>query len=686
MKIISKCGGLPLAIKVMGGLLSTKPRREGDWEAVLKHHARSVAGLPKELDNAIYLSYEDLSPQLKQCFLYCSLFPKGTTIWQSEVVPMWISEGFIHPPDRSSSSYDDWLEEIAEGYYQELITRNLIEPTEKSAITQYSCTMHDVVRSFAEFMSKEESLVVQDQQDDGGSKISHVRHLSIGSTKSALEWDILQKHKSVRTLIINKRINVQPSDSFGRLSTLRVLFIRGTDCDRLVDSLCQLRHLRYLHFQDTNISRLPGDIHRMKFLQHIVVDGCPQLDHLPSCITQLLHLRTLSMYGSHDNVLIPKGFGQLKNLRTLYGFRVHLDNNGDRDGCSLEEIGPLSQLRKLSLQGLENVSASSSAGMAMISSKEHLDYLGLYWSSTGFMGLRDETNKQQQQRVVEEVIEKLSPPSSIRHLHMEGYFGSRLPNWMMVPATCGFKSLRILRMDKLHYCTQLPDGLCQLPSLETLAINDAPAIKSVGPEFQSPSSLAVGGGIVTTGSVVGFPNLATLRLAGLCEWEEWEWEEQGEDATVDAMAMPALKELIIDSCKLTCLPPGLASSRRHALREVRLYMLSNLTYIENFPSVVELEVFNCPELKRISDLSKLQKIRISHCPNVEVLGVSSPDSMEMEDGTMETIPQYLTTVTPRYLKLTCSKRLYESLLTGSSSEYDKISHIKSRTICAEDED
>ena len=217
--------------------------------------------------------------------------------------------------------------------------------------------------------------------------------------------------------------------------------------------------------------------------------------------------------------------------------------------------------------------------MAMISSKEHLDYLGLYWSSTGFMGLSDETNMQQQQRVVEEVIEKLSPPSSIRHLGIKGYFGSQLPNWMMVPATWVFKSLRLLRMDKLCCCTQLPDGLCQLPYLESLDIGDAPAIKSVGPEFQSPSSLAVGGGIVTTGSVVGFPNLTALHQAGLCEWEEWEWEEQGEDATVDAMAMPALKELIIDSCKLTCLPPGLASSRRHALREVRLYKLSNLTYI-----------------------------------------------------------------------------------------------------------
>ena len=189
--------------------------------------------------------------------------------------------------------------------------------------------------------------------------------------------------------------------------------------------------------------------------------------------------------------------------------------------------------------------------MAMISSKEHLDYLELYWSSTGFMELRDEINTQQQQRVVEEVIEKLSPPSSTRHIHIEGYFCSRQPNWMMVPATRVFKSVRILRMDKLHYCTQLPDGMCQLPSLETLAIIDAPAIKSVGPEFQSLSSLAMSGGIdATPRSVVTFPNLSFLRLDGLSEWEEWDWEEESESETTEAMAMPALKELIILSCKL----------------------------------------------------------------------------------------------------------------------------------------
>jgi hypothetical protein len=62
MRIIQKCGGLPLAIKVMGGLLSMRPQTEGEWEAVLDHHAWSISGLPKDLDNPIYLSYEDLSP------------------------------------------------------------------------------------------------------------------------------------------------------------------------------------------------------------------------------------------------------------------------------------------------------------------------------------------------------------------------------------------------------------------------------------------------------------------------------------------------------------------------------------------------------------------------------------------------------------------------------------------------
>ncbi|XP_066338668.1 putative disease resistance protein RGA3 [Miscanthus floridulus] len=114
MEILENCDGLPLAIKVIGGLLSTRYPSEHEWKSVLNKPAWSLTGLPPELDNRLYLSYEDLSPQLKQCFLYCSLFSKGKEIIRGVVTPMWISEGFIQPVDGSSIiSHEYGFEEMA---------------------------------------------------------------------------------------------------------------------------------------------------------------------------------------------------------------------------------------------------------------------------------------------------------------------------------------------------------------------------------------------------------------------------------------------------------------------------------------------------------------------------------------------------------------------------------------------
>ncbi|KAF8700078.1 hypothetical protein HU200_034439 [Digitaria exilis] len=253
-----------------------------------------------------------------------------------------------------------------------------------------------------------------------------------------------------------------------------------------------------------------------------------------------------------------------------------------------------------------------------------------------------------------------------------------LPNWMTIPALTGaFKSLMVLKLEDLPCCTKLPDALCRLPSLKTLAIINAPAIKCVGFEFQqaaSPWAAGRGGGIVDT-STIAFPNLTSLCLQGLCEWEQWDWEDDM-TASACAMAMPVLEELIIYNCKLNRLPPGLANSKRHASRKLFLYGLTNLTCVENFPSLLELDMFDCLELKRISGLSRLHRIRIVRCPNVEVLeGVLSLDSLLLEEATMEALPRYLRDVTPRYLELGCNKKLYESIYSDSTCERDKIRHI-----------
>jgi hypothetical protein len=250
-----------------------------------------------------------------------------------------------------------------------------------------------------------------------------------------------------------------------------------------------------------------------------------------------------------------------------------------------------------------------------------------------------------------------------------------------------FKSLRFLKLENLPCCTQLPEGLCCLPCLELLIIKDAPTVKRIGPEFQAPSFSPDGDTVVATLAPPPFPKLRDLQLKGLCEWEEWEWnDDEGCDAeqqgsAKDAVAMPCLEKLTIRNCKLSCLPPGLTSIKRHALRQLNLYNLTNLIYVENFPSVVKLDVFRCPKLKRISGLSRLHKIRIVRCPKLEVLeGVPSLDSLVLEDATMEALPEYLQAVHPRYIEVDCSKKMCELLLSPGSSEWNKIRHIGKHNI------
>ena len=355
-------------------------------------------------------------------------------------------------------------------------------------------------------------MVGQEQATASGGGML-VRRLSIGQTVSVVEWAVLQRHESLRTLIVNSRVNFHPGDSVGSFSGLRVLYIRFADSDTLVPSLSMLKHLRYLQLQDTDISRLPDDIHKMKFLLYISLGHCKRLCYLPGSIIRLVHLRSLNIKGSNVSV-IPKGFGELTNLRSLYGFPVHVDMDASNSWCSLQELEPLSQLRDLTLYGLENVQDSRMAEKAMISSKRHLGYLELNYSASGHtIGTGGaEAEQQQQQSVTEEVLEKLCPPTCLENLTLEGgYVGRQLPNWMCAPASADFKSLRYLRLENLPCCTHLPDCLCCLPSLESLTIKDAPAIKRIAPQFQASFSVAARGSDASTSAPTVSGNGTTVR-------------------------------------------------------------------------------------------------------------------------------------------------------------------------------
>uniref|UniRef100_A0A453TE81 NB-ARC domain-containing protein n=1 Tax=Aegilops tauschii subsp. strangulata TaxID=200361 RepID=A0A453TE81_AEGTS len=557
----------------MGGLLRQTGGLRRDWEQVLDDSNWSTTKMPQELNHTVYLSYEHMPSYLKQCFLFYSLLPKSRIFNLDQVVAMWISEGFIH-----GNSID--LEELGENYYKELVSRNLIEP-DKSYVDLWVCSMHDVVRSFAQYMTKDEALVAQDGENDILAKLSiqNFLRLSIETNQSQsgeLDWKCPQAQQSVRTLISTIKIKMKPSDSLATFSSLRTLHMESADIAVLLESLHQLKHLRYLALVNADISVLPENIGKMKLLQFLVLVGCINLD----------------------------------------------------------ELGPLSQLRFLELVQLENVSAASFAANARLSEKMHLITLMLACTSKlgndGLVKEKEGVFEEEQQRI-EKVLDKLCPPSTVEVLELKGYFGRQLPRWMMSTSMVPLNNLKIILFSDLACCTQLPNGLCQLPNLQFLQVSRAPCIKHVGTGFLQVA-------------VASFPRLNKLVLKGMVEWEEWEWEEQ-------VQAMRRLEELVLSECRLRHVPPGLASDAS-SLKLLILHQVKHLTNIESFPSVVELLLNGCPDLERITDLPNLQKLTIENCPKLKVLEhIPSLERLVLKDYAMEKLPEYMRDIKPRHLQL-----------------------------------
>uniref|UniRef100_A0A0E0BM44 NB-ARC domain-containing protein n=1 Tax=Oryza glumipatula TaxID=40148 RepID=A0A0E0BM44_9ORYZ len=152
IEIVQKCGGLPLAIKVTARVLASKDKTENEWNTILAKNVWSRAKLPKEISGALYLSYDDLPHHLKQCFLYCILFPEDWFLKRDELIMMWVAEGFVEVHK------DQLLEDTAKEYYYELISRNLLQPVDTS-FDQSICKMHDLIRQLACYLSREECYI-----------------------------------------------------------------------------------------------------------------------------------------------------------------------------------------------------------------------------------------------------------------------------------------------------------------------------------------------------------------------------------------------------------------------------------------------------------------------------------------------------------------------------------------------
>ncbi|KAG9133067.1 hypothetical protein Leryth_023974 [Lithospermum erythrorhizon] len=127
-EMVTHCGGLPLAGVVLGGILSSK-------------HRKNVGQDQGDIQKILALTYDDLPFQLKPCFLYLNKYR------EDEDIKIWIAEGMVSIEDRIGD--DETMMDIAERYLGELVERCLVfvEQEEVTFFRRFkSCHLRDLMR------------------------------------------------------------------------------------------------------------------------------------------------------------------------------------------------------------------------------------------------------------------------------------------------------------------------------------------------------------------------------------------------------------------------------------------------------------------------------------------------------------------------------------------------------------
>ena len=146
-EMIGYCGGLPLAITILGGLLAAKQIEE--WEDVLRRVKSYLYEQPDlRLTKVMGLSYDDLPCHLKPCFLYLAHFPEDFEIPRKELTRMWMGEGFISQIQHRGGR-EDTMEDVGERYLQELVQRCMVQVGKNGSLGKIrTCRIHDLMREF----------------------------------------------------------------------------------------------------------------------------------------------------------------------------------------------------------------------------------------------------------------------------------------------------------------------------------------------------------------------------------------------------------------------------------------------------------------------------------------------------------------------------------------------------------
>ncbi|KAG6632391.1 hypothetical protein CIPAW_13G156100 [Carya illinoinensis] len=630
-KIVEKCSGVPLAIKTIGRLLSLEDSEAG-WDSFEKNKMAEI----KENDilPTLKLSYDQLPSHLKQCFAYCSIFPKDDEMEKSMLINLWIAQGFI-----KRSNQNECLEDVGHEYFMDLLWRSFFQEAEMDDLGNVITTkMHDLMHDLA--MSEAGSLITRLESKEkfiGDQKTRHVSVVGNIDFSSVIPTSSSRASK-IRTLLCLGGLNFREYSGtsceaiFSSLKFLRVLGLHGIQLDLVPSSICKLKHLRDLDLSwNENIEKLPDSITRLQNLYTLRLSGCINLKELPRGIMKLVNLRHLYNDGCDRLTYMPRGLGQLKYLQTLSKFVVH-SNSAPEDSGRLSELNRLNSLRgELVISGLRldgDDFALDDKG-ANLKEKEHLQVLTLkYWSRAN-VNARDENM----------ALEGLERQPNLKKLRIDEYGGVRVPMWLLsltnlvdlklsdcwklkyLPPLSGLPSLRRIRLDHLdeiEYVSDCSDNN-ELSSFSSSA-EFFPSLEKI--EFEHCRNLK--GWWRRT----FFPSLEAIVFDSCHNLKGW-WRRSDSynvdvNTTDHALLFPRLSKLTIRDCpKLTSLPMF-----PHLKEELILKIASWKPVQQTITNASSSSASSTPIAFSSPPLSKLKHIWLQQIEDLETLPVQNLISLQ----------------------------------------------------------
>ncbi|KAJ3708710.1 hypothetical protein LUZ61_012415 [Rhynchospora tenuis] len=256
-QLTKKCDGLPLALIVLGSILSRRERTLKAWQRVHEtldwHDERA-----KRCSQVLLLSYVELPYHLKPFFLYFASFPEDYEISAKHIIRMWIAEGFI------PSVGNGTMEERAQNILEDLLQRSLVQVIEKSGDGKCkTCRVHDLVRDMAIHEAMEENFFTVFTKEDDEIQFS-AQKVRRATLQCSPPTNFGMHSNNARSLLIFRPYEYKLN--IGEIRLLKVLSFDGVDFRRnkIIHKgwLEGLIHLRYLSFRNC---RLPFEFPSIYF-------------------------------------------------------------------------------------------------------------------------------------------------------------------------------------------------------------------------------------------------------------------------------------------------------------------------------------------------------------------------------------------------------------------------------------